>query len=155
MPDFSKDFPATEVDRVIDGADVKTLNVKGIVAFLDSPSMDFTGTAIYLDNPVPVLGLGDNQIGHATVSLKESGSGSLMADVFLRYDSEERLLIDNGEDLYLKLNGRMFLAETVQKGSLEMYSNKAPVLSIHVDSISLSRSRSSDSRVPAIGKEVL
>lgn len=155
MPDFSKDFPVIEVDRVIDGSDVKTFSVKGVLAFLDSPSLDFTGTNIYLDNPVPVLGVSESQVGYASVSLRESGAGSLLADVFLRYDSEERLLIETGENLYLKVNGRMFLAEAVQKGSLDMYAHKTPVLSIYVDSISLSRTSSSDSRIPPIGKEVL
>lgn len=155
MPDFFNDFPQTEVDRVIDGSEVKTVNLYGTLAFLNSPNLDFSTTSIYLDNPVPVLGLDDTQVGHANISLKTTGSQSLVANVFLRYDSQERLLLDNGESLYLRVNGRMHVAEAVHKGAIDLYSNKSTVLAIYVDNLSLQRTAPSDSRIAALGKEVL
>ncbi|NDD54464.1 hypothetical protein EBZ39_11410 [bacterium] len=153
MPDFNKHVEFTEVDRVIDGAETKTLAVTGVVAHLSSGSLDFTDSNIFLDNPVPVLGLGDLVVGYATISLQGQ---SLVAEVFLRYDSEERLLVENGESLYPHINGQMHLdGKASFEGALNLHSPKCPVANLYVDSLFLSRSPPTNTAIPALGKASL
>lgn len=153
MPDFNKAAEFTEVDRVIDGAETKTLAVKGVVAYLSSGSLDFTESNIFLDNPVPVLGLGDSVVGYATISLQGQ---SLVAELFLRYDSEERLLVENGESLYPHINGEMYLdGKASFKGPLNLHSPKCAVANLYVDSLFLSRSPSTNTAIPPLGKTSL
>ena len=150
MSDFNKQIEFTEVDRVIDVAETKTLVLNGVIAHLSSGSFNFTDTNIFLDNPVPVLGLSESVVGYANISLQGQ---SLVAEVSLRYDSEERLLVENGENIYPHLNGEMVLDGKVSfKGALNLHSSKSPVANLYIDSIFLSRSPSTNSALPPLGK---
>jgi hypothetical protein len=53
-------------------------------------------------NPVPVLGLGGKVIGFANLSI--TGKRYLVADLYFNYETEERLLLDNGESLWTEMH---------------------------------------------------
>jgi|SRR5579859_781102 len=52
-------------------------------------------------NPVPVKGLSDRIIGYA--NLRIANNRYLVADLYFNYETEERLLMDNGEHLWTEL----------------------------------------------------
>jgi hypothetical protein len=103
-----------EVERVIDGADTRTYDKKSVEVLIldgvpDSRDDCFVPhSELTFENPVPVVRAQDDVIGWAT--LYRQGK-SLMADLFLRYDSEERLLLETGGKLYPGVNGAVTSAE--------------------------------------------
>jgi hypothetical protein len=105
-----------EIERVIDGSETRTYDKKGVEVLILDGLPDSVGDAfvahceLEFENPVPVVRdeRGKEIIG--TAVLYRQGK-SLLADLFLRYDSEERLVLETGGKLYPGVAGAITGAE--------------------------------------------
>jgi hypothetical protein len=96
------------IDKVLTVDDAKIFHARGVLAFLTfSPPFlyDASSVEVQCNNPVPVYGVGGEHVGYGTVSLE---SGKLTAELALRYDSQERLFLQNySPPLYMRPIGTL------------------------------------------------
>lgn len=84
-----------EIERVIDGNEVKTYECNGTLLILDdtSPGQRYEGCEVFFINPVPVYSDDDTLIGHCTISVTGK---RVDGQFFLDYHTPERLEIEQG-----------------------------------------------------------
>lgn len=103
----------TAVDRVIDETNARTFDMLGVEVLIldnqtDGDNEIFEGCEVLFENPVPIFRSGPSResfdLAIGTASLYLEGK-RVMADMFLAYDTPERLSIEAGEKLYPAVEG--------------------------------------------------
>lgn len=144
-----------KIDRLIVQDEVKLYRTRVVLAYLDGPVFDFTGTAVIAgEDPVPVFGDGGQKaIGMATLDVEQArGTTRLVANIAIDYASEERLLAETKtKEIYPRFFGGLAFTP------MPLFDFQKPLapLKLRVDGIVLSRERPHDAQIPALGEPVL
>lgn len=109
------------------------IKVRGdVIDVARSPVYDFQCEPTF-ENPVPLMGLGGQPVGWANIY---SSDGKLFyAEAFLKYSSEERLLLESGVKFSLGIRGSGDLLYS--EVDCLMPNEKIRVSSINVDGLQL------------------
>jgi hypothetical protein len=83
-------------ERLIDTNAVKTWHTKTVVDHVS----DFDGISYDYENPIPVYS-GDKQVGSALLTIE---GYAVKAELFTEYGVPERLDVENGNSVYIKLH---------------------------------------------------
>ena len=143
-----------EVEKVILGDEVQLYPIEGVVAYLDSPLLDYHGDVpVFFSNPVPVIGCTGDVIGSVNLEVREHGS---LRGVFARgtvdYHTLERFEIEQGRLYYLQPLGHLICEDSLSPPSkqCDFYGVRPQVVEAHVHCINLTNERPSDFRISSV-----
>lgn len=140
------------IDRVILGDETKTFSVSGILAYLDSPYVDYRNAVFKMRDMVPVEDSSGKIIGFANIERK---GFLLVANATIDYSTPERLSIETkSQRLYMRMQGWISSKQDEDK-YLNLLGKKEDVYSVCVESLVITETQPEDKRVPFIGDILL
>lgn len=98
-------LPKLEIDGPVDSVavqdEVKLFRLHATVTIFDGDVYNFSGAECVFESPLPVYNQNEKKIGFASAEMVQGPPSRLVADLTIDYATEERLLIETGEKLYV------------------------------------------------------
>jgi len=141
------------VDKVFLQDETRLFRTKTVLTYMNTGVYNIMVEPRY-ENPVPVYS-GEKKIGFATVTTEGDPLGTnrrLVAEIAIDYSTEERLLVEIGEErLYARYFGRLGVPGTA------FFDLQEPlkVTLLTIDGIVLTDTKPFDERLKALGKPTL
>lgn len=137
-----------EIERVIDDSDGRVYERKGVELFILDGTYDTEGDAFLPEceliyaNPVPIINGAYSEAVIGAADLYREGK-SLMADLFIMYDSQERLILETGAKLWATAYGQITKQQPIKGGRISIYG-------MHITGVILGNYRNPDPRIASL-----